>query len=86
MVFSEKVEASNAVVASFGVGNDVVVVDVGVVAMTFTAAASAVVVAFGELVTVKEVVVTAVGEEITSLDKLAHGFDTCNKLIWNRGG
>ena len=61
LVFSEVVEASNAVVASFGVGNDVVVVDVGVVAMTLTAVASAVVVAFGELVTVTEVVVTAVG-------------------------
>ena len=54
--------------------------------MTFTAAASPVVVAFGELVTVTEVVVTADGEEITALDKLAHGFDTGNKLIWNRGG
>ena len=62
----------------FGVGNDIVVVVVGVVAMPFTAAASAVVVAFGELVTGTEIV-AAVGEVATALDKLAHGFDTGNK-------
>ena len=70
----------------FGVGNDMVVVVVGVMAMTLTAVASAVVVSFGGLVAVSEVVVTAVGEVVTALDKLAHGFDTGNKLIWNRGG
>jgi len=119
LVFSE-VAASDAVVASFGVGNDVVVVDDSVVStsedisisgfdtrgepgtpcgtetvrmswesvdiLTFTAAASDVLVDFGELVTGTEVVVAAVGEVATALDKLAHGFDTGNKLIWNRGG